>query len=405
MDEATTPGTQPGQGSTGSVTVPPVEPPAADAPTTTTAGAPPEPPPPPPSARAGGGRGRSAAMVLLYLVTCIAMVVSTLLVWSHQVALNTDRFVAVSERIATDPAVISGAADRIAAQVVVATDMQARLADALPDRAQPLAPLITNTIQDSLSNVIERGLSNEQFQQAWATASRVAHENIVRLLRGDTEAVTLVDGQVTLNLLPIVEKILLQLQTAGIIPASVTIPDLSDPEAAQAAIDRLSNALGRPIPADFGQIPLMKAEGLEQAQLLIRAFDIIVVVAVVLTIALIVLTILLARRRLRMSIALAIGAAVAFAVSVWIVQALERALVSAIAVGDGSVAKAMFADFTADLTSWLTWIAIGAVGLAVVLYLVSRPGWLVRMLGGRSDDGGPDTDATVGSGTPDGAAA
>jgi hypothetical protein len=390
--QGTVPGAEPGQGTVpATVAVPPVgvpgEPgtPARDATSTEPPAPPPaDAPPAAPPATRGGGRGRSVVMALLYLFTCLAMVASVLLVWSHQVALNTDRFVTVSTRIASDPVAIAGASDRLATQIGTAVDLETRLADALPDRAKPLAPLIASTIEDSLSNLIERGLSSQQFQQAWETANRVAHQNIVRLLRGETDKVTLVDGQVTLNLLPIVGSILTQIQTAGIIPASVNIPDLSDPEQAQASIDRLSNALGRPLPEDFGQIPLMKAEGLDTAQALVQAFDIVVVVAIVLTIALVVLTILLARHRLRMAIFLALGAAVAYAVSVWIVQALERTVVSAIATGDGSVIKAMFADFTADLTSWLTWIAIGSVGLAVLLYLLSRPSWLVRLLGGGS---------------------
>jgi hypothetical protein len=334
----------------------------------------------PPARRRGGGRGRPILLGFLVVLTCVSMVTSLLLVWSHQVLLNTDRYVQVAERVASDPTVIAGTADRLATQITTAVALDTKLAAVLPDKMQPLAPLIGSAIQDSLARQIQRGLATDQFQSAWAAANRVAHEAMVKLLRGDTTAVTIVDGKVTLNLLPIVQQILVQLQTAGIIPASVTIPDLSDPANIDGSIAKLAGALGVTLPPDFGQIALADSTKLEQAQALVRIFDIVVVVSLLLTLALIVVTILLARHRLRMGIILAIGAAISYLLTGLAVHGAESAVVSAVAAGNGEVLKAAMYDLTEDLIHVAGLIAIAAIVVAIVLYLASRPAWLVRLL-------------------------
>ena len=50
-------------------------------------------------------RIRPDRAVLLGILACLALVATTTAVWVHQVALNTDRFVALTSSVARDPAV------------------------------------------------------------------------------------------------------------------------------------------------------------------------------------------------------------------------------------------------------------------------------------------------------------
>jgi hypothetical protein len=346
-----------------------------------------------PTTKRSEGRGRAILVGILYVLTCLAVAITVILVWTHQVALDTDRYVKVVERVTTDPEVVPAVADRLAAQAVTGTDLQTKVADALPDRAKPLAPLLTNAIGDALAAGLERGLAGERFQAAWNTANRLAHQQIVRLLRGEGGVVTTEEGVVTLNLLPLVTNVLTQLQASGVIPPSITIPDLSNEADAAAARQRLEAALGVTLPPDIGQIPLARTDSLERARTLVSVFDWVVVGAIALTIALAALCIWLARRRWRMAAAIALGAALVLVATGLLGGSLRDAVVTGLAAEDRTVLSATVRELVGDLVRWLFVIAILASIVAIAIVA-----WSLRdrvPMGGGTGGGKPAGEASA----------
>ena len=80
-------------------------------------------------------------------------------------------------------------------------------------------------VQDQVSSFI----ASDRFANLWEGAIRVAHEAASRLLRGDSEVVVAEDGQITLNLIPIVNAVLAQITSASpeILGREVDIPDFT----------------------------------------------------------------------------------------------------------------------------------------------------------------------------------
>ena len=143
-------------------------------------------------------------------------------------ALNTDRYVSVVGAVSSDPAVIDTLSNRVATQVVTALDVQGKIQKILPGGAEILAVPLTDRIRQTVAEKLAVGLATDQFQNAWLEANRLLHTTILKILRGNPEAVSLQDGMVTLDLYALVGNALSTLQTSGIIPASVTLPDLSN---------------------------------------------------------------------------------------------------------------------------------------------------------------------------------
>src|SRR4029078_9076733 len=79
------------------------------------------------------GRRRVLSGFVLFLA-CLTILVTTVAVWTHQVALNTDRFTSLVSTAVTEPAVTDPIATRITDQVVAALDVQGRLEARLPGR-------------------------------------------------------------------------------------------------------------------------------------------------------------------------------------------------------------------------------------------------------------------------------
>ena len=102
--------------------------------------------------------------------------------------LNTDAYVNTVAPIATDPAVTATLARIATNQLFAALDPQAKIADALPPKAAFLAGPITNGVKGFIQDQANNVLNSDQFQQLWVTANRKAHEELVKVLRGDSKA-------------------------------------------------------------------------------------------------------------------------------------------------------------------------------------------------------------------------
>ena len=346
------------------------------------------------------GRRRVLSGLALVLA-CLTILIATVAVWVHQVAFNTDRFTALVANVIDEPDVIAPLSTAVSAQVVKALDVQTRIAGRLPDVAKSLAPGITLAIQDGIASRLQVALARPEVQALLLKTVSIAHTQVMNLLRANPDAVSVVDGYVTIEVLPVVQAALTELQSVGLLPDGVQIPDLTTSEAPSVLVQRLSTALGVTLPADFGTIRLMPADRLLAARSVVQAFDILVVVLVVLSVVLAALAIWLARQRGRMVVYLAVGTIIAFLIGRIAINAFTDAAIDGIqnqgtALGIRSVVDATLEDLR-RLTSI---ILVATAIVAVVAYLWGRPRWIVALTSGKD---GPTGDAPA-SGEDDPAA-
>ena len=323
-------------------------------------------------------RRRRVLAGIALVLACLSILLTTMAVWTHQVALNTNRFTSLVGNVVSDPAVTDPISRRISIQVVDALDVQARLESRLPDAIKPLAGALTAAVTERIDQRLRVALQNPRLQEALVGTIAFTHTQIVRLLRGESDAVGIVDGYLTLNVFPVVGAALTELQSMGLIPADVQIPDLSSPDAPEVLAERLETTLGVTLPPDFGTVQLMPAERLETARTIVRAFDLIVILLVILSVSLAGLALWLAGNRRRMLIYLGIGVIVSFLLARLAMGAVENAIVGGIT--DQGVAGAALAivDLTLqDLRGITVIILIATVVLVIAAYLWGRPKWVV----------------------------
>ena len=129
--------------------------------------------------------------------------------------------------------------------------------------------------QQFVQKTVTQLLSTKQFQDFWVQANRVAHAAAVKILKGETiKGVSTANGEVTLNLFPMISQALTVVgeKAPGILGGD-RIPKLTasiNPDQARA---KLSAALGRPLPADFGVITVFKSDQLKLAQEGLKLFN------------------------------------------------------------------------------------------------------------------------------------
>jgi hypothetical protein len=280
-------------------------------------------------------RLRNILVGVLVLLSCLAIVVTGVAWWTHYSIFNTDGYMKIVGPVGKDPQAIKALSDYVAGQIVSATDLQQRTADALPPKAQIFAGPITDAIDGFITKGTTKVLSTPQAYDLWLKVNEVAHEKIVALLRGDTTNAYIQGSDVKLNTLPLISQVLVWLDSKlpGALSTKFSPPVIPPGTPPDQAIQQVSAWTGRTLPADFGQITMLQNDSLGSAQTAVRLFDTLVWVLLVVTIVLIAVTIWLSRRRRRTLIELGIGAAFALILTYVIVKQATTALVDSIPNG------------------------------------------------------------------------
>src|SRR3954466_8762214 len=181
---------------------------------------------------ASGHRFRHVASMVLVVLVAILVPVGTLAIWATRTVLNTDRFTTTVGDVPSNTAVLSALSSRIADEAFDAVNGSAVLSQ-LPPAVQGAAPIIVGALHSRVEERVNDVLSSDAGQTLLTGAVRKAHASAMSLLQSDgllsTNALTVRNGAVTLDVRPLIRQTLIGLQNDGVIPASVTIPAEGDP--------------------------------------------------------------------------------------------------------------------------------------------------------------------------------
>ena len=320
-------------------------------------------------------RTRRLLVGLLVLLCCFAVVVSGVTIWVHYTVMNTNGYMNLVGPIGKDPQAIQNLSGYIAGQAVTATDLQQRVSDALPPKAQLFAGPITGAVESFITKGTQKVLSSPKAYDLWLQINRAGHEKVVALLRGETNNVYVQGSDVNLNLLPLISQVLVWAD--GKLPGGlstrfsppVITPDMSP----EAGIQQVANWSGKPLPSDFGQITLLQSSALGPAQTAVKWFDRLTWILPLVTVALIALTIWLSRRRGRTAIAIGIGAAIAIFLARVIIKRGSLYLTDQLKEGGGlHLAKDVVNASLGPLTTITVWICVIGVVVAILVWLLGR---------------------------------
>ena len=304
----------------------------------------------------------------------VLLPVTSLVGWAHNTVLNTNGWVRTVGPLASEPAVTAALSREITDQVFTALDAQAEIAGALPPKATFLAAPITNGVKGYVQTAVNNALNTQQFQAIWVEANRFAHEQLVKVLKGDSKALVTTNGEVVLNLVPLMNGALQQIGPfiSGLVGRQVTLPAISGNEIPASSCQRISAALGRPVPDTCGQIPLFPADKLDQARRLVQAFDRVTLLLIVLTPVVAGLALWISKRRrrtiLQLSVAGLLGVVIARRVLWW----LEGSLVASGKPENKAARQAIVTQLTHGFFTLTTWILVGLAAV-FVLALVTGP--------------------------------
>ena len=327
-------------------------------------------------------RSRQVLTGVLVVLTCISLLASVVGYWVRSSVYDTDNWIELVGDLPQNTEVATALSVRLTTELMSALDVQTRIRDVLPERAGILAAPITEGLEGIVQDASYRVITSDQFHELWIGVNRFTHEQLVRLLEGEPGRVSVVDGVVYLNLMPLMGKVLGLV--AGVAPDLIgngqPVPDIGPDTPPDQARAELESYLGRDLPDDFGVIEVFQSDRLAAAQSFFTMFARLVNLLMALTVVLAGVTIFLARSRRLALLELALGAVVTIAAARAIVRNLVEQLIDQIRDPTTSGAiRATIEEVAGTLRGLLTWIVVLGIIVVVLAFLTgpSRPAvWL-----------------------------
>ena len=352
------------------------------------------------------GMGRRIASWILVVLTAIAVTGSVIGFWVNRTLLDTDTFMASVTPIVESEPVQVVVADRISDQLIEALDLQTRLEERLTqaesrllDRLgealdlpvaivrrlenarlglDSLAPMIAAGVETRIREAVTRFVSSPEGSALVLQTIEIAHDRSVHLLRDEMDQlpnVVVTEGEVRLNLVPVIAQVLRSVVNAGLDVVGIErdIPEFDSSEDATAAVARLAGVIGRDLPTDFGQVRLTSEASLEQAQGVVRAFDLalwaLVIAAVLLAIAAVWLAPRVSAGLVRVGVAAAIAALLGWV----LVQVISAQVTEAATTPDGKLAVGEIVNaLVSGLSTTTLVLALIGIGVAALGIFADR---------------------------------
>src|SRR5215208_6852172 len=218
------------------------------------------------------GMRRALPTVLVVFATLFAFL-AIFALWANRQLLDTDNWTDTSANLLEDDAIRDQLSIFLVDELYANIDVQARIEEALPPRADALAAPAASGLRGPLEDAADELLQRPRAQDAWEQANRTAHEAFLNVVEDKGEAVSTTGGDVTLDLKQFLE---LTEQRVGV-----------------------GGRLAERIPDDAAQLTIMRSDELELAQDVVGLMKTLAIVLVLLAFGLFALSVFLAKGRRR----------------------------------------------------------------------------------------------------------
>jgi len=310
--------------------------------------------------------GRRISVHLLVIFATIFTIIAVFANWTRQQLLDTNQWTKASSELIANPVIRDQVAIYLVDQLYTNVDVQAEIKSVLPKDLQPWAPVAAAGARDLITKAANAALEQPAVQSVWTDVNRLAHEEFVRVIDGGNSYVSTTNGDITVNLGLILNKV----------AANVGLP---------------SSVVAK-IPPGAGQITVVESNDLKQVQQAAKALRTFSLVFSVLAFLFFVFAVALAAGR-RANTLVEVGAGLIFAglVIVLLRGAAGDAIVSSL-VKDVSIQPAANAAWNIESTL-LEQLATQAIVIGVMLILAGLLGgpakaskaarkWLAPVLNG-----------------------
>ena len=186
---------------------------------------------------------------LFGVLAIIGLFATTVTVWAKGTLFNSDRVAAAVDDALKKPEVNAAMAAYLTDQLFTMVDVNSHIESVLPPALQKLEPAIVGGAHGVVEGRTGKAAGEAEVRQVIVRLVHTAHASLMKLLQGGglSHGVTVNDGQVTVNLLPLLSRGLLAVQGLGLFD-NANIPTLTPDGDPAEQITELEKASGRGSP-------------------------------------------------------------------------------------------------------------------------------------------------------------
>jgi hypothetical protein len=215
------------------------------------------------------GIWRSLAVIVLIVISVMTVALGNLFFWTGRTVVDTDRFVSATQPILHDPTVQDTIALYTTNQIFDNVDVEGAVQEALPPRAEFLAPQLTAQLRTQTDKVVKKAVSSDKFLATWDNVQRKQHDRLITFIK-DYKG----DGEISLN-------------------------DVYNQLSASLSSTKLSFLANKKLPPKVGSMTLVNAKNLPTAHKIVTHIDTWRVLAVLLFVVTLALAVWISRRKRR----------------------------------------------------------------------------------------------------------
>jgi hypothetical protein len=158
-------------------------------------------------APASASRGRRIGARTLLILGVLLTVVSILSTYVKREALDKGQFENTAQELIADPAIQQQVAAVMVDSLYANVDVSSELKQKLPENLQALAAPIAGLSRELADRAAQELLTRPRIQTTFVTLASASQSQLVKVLRGDTQAVSTTGGKVVLDLPPLVIRL------------------------------------------------------------------------------------------------------------------------------------------------------------------------------------------------------
>jgi hypothetical protein len=147
----------------------------------------------------------------LVVLGSLIVLVAALNVWVKRQALSTDNWTNSSAQLLENDQIRQALSVYLVNQVYANVDVSQQLQQRLPAQLDPIAPQIAVGLEQASIRVVDNLLGRPRIQKLWKEANRRAHQAFMNLLNGHDSRLVSTNGNVVLDLRPLLEKVVQEL--------------------------------------------------------------------------------------------------------------------------------------------------------------------------------------------------
>jgi hypothetical protein len=147
----------------------------------------------------------------LVVLGSLIVLLAALNVWVKRQALSTDNWTNSSAQLLENDQIRQALSIYLVNQVYDNVNVSQQLQQRLPAQLDPIAPQIAVGLQQASVRVVDNLLGRPRVQKLWKEANRRAHQAFMNLLNGHSSRLVSTNGNVVLDLRPLLEKVVNEL--------------------------------------------------------------------------------------------------------------------------------------------------------------------------------------------------